>query len=98
MNAAFSRTGWFFRNSAAVSMQEVAETSGMILRLRVQVKEARFEQQYKQTRNAVLQATRQKQAAEIQKVSERCHLLQDRCQSTEDSTIGVNCIQVLPLM
>lgn len=76
-------------------LQEVVETIGMVQHLRRQVQEARLEQQSKRTRNAVLQAAKHRQGAEIQQVTERCHILKQRCHSVEDSTLGVDCVQVL---
>jgi hypothetical protein len=76
-------------------MQEVLETLAMVKQLRLRVHEAKLEQQSKRTRNAVMHAARLKQGAEIQKVSERCYVLKERCLQIENSNGGVDALQVL---
>lgn len=75
-------------------MQDVTEAFGRVQQLRLQVKEAELDQQSKCTRNAVLQATRHSQAAELQKVTERCHIWQARCHTHQGSSVGVDYVQV----
>jgi hypothetical protein len=79
-------------------MQEVSEIVALVQKLRLQVQEAKLDQQSKRTRNAVLHAARLKQEAEIQKVSERCFVLKERCQDIETNTLSVDARQVLAPM
>ena len=83
------------RHAGTGCMQDVSQAISMVQHLRLQVRQEKLEQQSKRTRNAVLQATRHNQAAEVQKVTERCQILQARCHSVQGSTGGIDYVQVL---